>query len=73
MSTISHPQTAVILDFAVYRARKAERERNAAGATRRFLWGWPSTGQMMLVDFGGMAFNGRATRSGSESAQAPRG
>jgi hypothetical protein len=48
MSTPS--STALILDFAEYRARRVERAgRAAANTARRFLWGWP--GQMMLVDF----------------------
>jgi len=45
------PDTAVIVDFAEYRERRAERARAAAVGPRRFLWGWPASGQMMLVDF----------------------
>ncbi|MEJ0034478.1 MAG: hypothetical protein WDO68_00070 [Gammaproteobacteria bacterium] len=47
----SLPTTATILDFAEYRARRAERARHASALPRRFLWGWPSAGTMVLVDF----------------------
>jgi hypothetical protein len=66
MSTL--PETAVIVDFAAYRAGKAERARKASAAPRRFLWGYP--GQMVLVDFP----DGKPSIAGRlGSAQSPRG
>ena len=44
--------TAQILDFAEYRQRKAARDAKRAGTpARRFVWSWPSTGQLSVVDF----------------------
>jgi hypothetical protein len=64
------PETAVILDFAAYRAKRAERARGALATPRRFLWSWPSTGQMMLVDFPAL---GGAFLQKTGSPQSPGG
>jgi hypothetical protein len=49
-SSIEQP-TAQILDFADYRRRRAARSARQSGAKRRFLWGWPASGQLTVMDF----------------------
>jgi|GEM_PF-2168010 len=52
MNNSAEPRaTARILDFADYRARRAARQLTPSSAKRRFLWGWPAMGQVMVVSF----------------------
>ena len=51
MSHQAQASTAQILDFAEYRQRRSARGVATAVSKRRFLWGWPATGHVALVDF----------------------
>jgi hypothetical protein len=44
-------QPARVYDFAAHRMQRLARQRHAAGATQRFLWGYPGSGVMQAVEF----------------------
>jgi hypothetical protein len=43
--------SARVYDFASHRMQRLARQRQAAGATQRFLWGYPGSGVMQAVEF----------------------
>jgi hypothetical protein len=43
--------SARIYDFAAHRMQRLAQRRHAAGATQRFLWGYPGAGVMQAVEF----------------------
>ncbi|MEJ1964126.1 MAG: hypothetical protein WDO56_22320 [Gammaproteobacteria bacterium] len=47
----NRPATAQILDFAAARQRRAARAVTSPAARRQFLWSWPATGQVAVVNF----------------------
>jgi hypothetical protein len=51
MSHQAPASTAQILDFAEYRRRRSARAVATPVAKRRFVWSWPATGHVTLVDF----------------------
>jgi len=51
MSNQAPPVSARILDFAEFRERRMARDVTSSAVRRRFVWSWPATGQVALVDF----------------------
>jgi hypothetical protein len=51
MVTPSDNSTARIYDFAAHRMQRIAQQRRAAGATQRFLWGYPGSGVLQAVEF----------------------
>ncbi len=51
MITQPERDTARIHDFAAHRMQRSAQQRRAAGATQRFLWGYPGSGVMQAVEF----------------------
>jgi hypothetical protein len=51
MVPIPDSPSAQIHDFAAHRMRRLAQRRHAAGATQRFLWGYPGAGVMQAVEF----------------------
>ena len=43
--------SARVYDFAAHRMQRLARQRQASGATQRFLWGYPGSGVMRAVEF----------------------
>ena len=52
-----HDNSARIYDFAAHRMQRLARQRHAAGATQRFLWGYPGSGVMQAVEFSTVSRN----------------
>jgi len=51
MITQPERDSARIYDFATHRMQRIAQQRRAAGATQRFLWGYPGSGLMHAVEF----------------------
>ena len=45
------PRTAQIVDLAAHRLKHQSARRKRAGERRQFLWTWPTTGQILAVEF----------------------
>jgi hypothetical protein len=51
MVTPPDNSSARVYDFAAHRMQRLAQQRRAAGATQRFLWGYPGSGVLQAVEF----------------------